>query len=251
MEHIAKNMTLTEFKYYFIEQLVKTAAELVSLVQGGESSLNHSLSFIATPTENSTMRFGKLLTLGAVMGLAMIPAAHADQSVVTGAAASSGGAGAAADLNFRIRIPTFIVFRVGSVASTDEILFAPTALEVADATADIAGTGGDAAASAVNVRLVSNGGAITITETNNGGGTGLNKGADSISYAQIDTTETGGGGISPPTLSDAGGNTSTPAVTAGNVTARSTVWTYDYDNTATPPEPGDYTGTVTYTAAIP
>ena len=94
--------------------------------------------------------------------------------------------------------------------------------------------------------LISNGGNITITETNDGGGPGLISASGNISYAQINT---GDGAISAPVLSDAGGNTS--SIISAGVTTLSDVWTYTYTNPATPPLPDTYTGQVTYTAAIP
>jgi hypothetical protein len=121
----------------------------------------------------------------------------------------------------------------------------------------MAGTGGDVGSGRVTVSLISNSGAVTITETNNGGGNGLaNGGTDYISYAQINTTDSGTGGIAPPPLSNGGGNSVAIATTSGNVTVRDSQWTYTYDNPATPPPAGTYGGQanggrVTYTAAIP
>lgn len=195
------------------------------------------------------MRFNKLITVGAIMGLSMLQPAFSATDVATGAAAGSGGAGAAVDLNFNITIPEFILFQVGT--GTQTISFAPSATDVANGTTGTTGTGGDAGAGAVNVRLISNAGTVQIKESNNGTGTGLTNGANNISYAQIKTAETGAGGITPPALSDSGVNASTVTPSSGSVTAKSTVWTYTYDNPALPPAPGTYTGTVTYTAAIP
>lgn len=195
------------------------------------------------------MRFNKLITAGAIMGLSMLQPAFSATDVATGAAAQSTGAGASVDLNFNITIPEFILFQVG--AGTETISFAPSATDVANGTANTTGTGGDAGAGAVNVRLISNAGTVQIKESNNGTGSGLTNGANNISYAQIKTAETGAGGITPPALSDSGANTSTVTPSSGSVTAKSTVWTYTYDNPALPPAPGTYTGTVTYTAAIP
>ena len=199
------------------------------------------------------MKFKKTL-LAAALTLAggVAQTAHAEQDIQTGAGAVS----AAARLDFRIVIPKFVLFRVGPTGATiDEITFSPTASDVADdsGTATTAGTGGDAAGgSGVNVVLRSNGGAVTISEDNDGGGSGLSDGgSNNISYAQIGTTD--GGNITAPQLSDGGINDSgaiTPNI-GSSVTSLTDVWTYTYTNPATPPAEGTYTGRVTYTAAVP
>ncbi len=183
-----------------------------------------------------------------VIALCYVNFANADTDFATGA-----GATASVDLDFQIVIPRFIYFRVGTVGSINTINFSPTATEVATG-ATINGTGGDAGPGAVNVEVISNGGNITITELNDGGGVGLIDGANNISYAQIITADTSGN-ISAPTLSDAGGNTS--SIAPAGVTNLSDVWTYTYTNPATPPAAGTYGGSianggrVTYTAAVP
>jgi len=153
---------------------------------------------------------------------------------------------AAARLNLRVTIPRFLFFRVGTVGGTiDQITFAPAAGVVGDGSS-IAGTGGDAAASGANVSVRSNGGQITITEGNDAGVGGLGSGGG-ISLAEI-TVTSDNGALGTPTLSDAGGNTSTPTLNGGNVTNRSAIWTYAYDNTTTPAD-GNYDAQITYTAA--
>ncbi len=199
----------------------------------------------------------KIFILGLVMVMALCytNSANAESNFATGAAAQSGGAGAAVNLDFQIVIPAFIYFRVGSdLAAIDQIQFAPTADEVATA-ATTAGTGGDLGNGTVTVSLVSNAGGVRITETNSGV-TGLADGTGNfISYAQINTG-TSDGNLPAPVLSNAASNIVNIAPTAGNVTDRQAVWTYTYDNPATPPEAGTYGGLanggrVTYTAAIP
>jgi len=173
--------------------------------------------------------------------------ASAESSTVTGAAAAPGGSGASADLDFQIVIPSFIYFRVGSVGGTVDLVdFQPTSNDVATGAATSATSGGT-----VNVVLLSNAGGVTIEEANDGGGNGLSDGGTNyISWSQIVATSSVPG-LDPPQLSDAGVNTSIIATTSGNITAKSTQWTYVYNNTATPPVSGTYTGTATYTAAIP
>jgi len=202
---------------------------------------------------NKLLKAALAISFGASLAAA-IPA-HAESVTVTGAGALS----APARLDFSIVIPRFLSFRVGTAGATiDQITFTVPGANVGDST-PIAGTGGDAGGgSAANVSVLGNGGQITITEANNGGGTGLahaTLAGTSISYSQITTTSSDTVNLQRPVLSDAGGNTSTPVLNSGNVTNRSAVWTYAYAN-STIPSAGTYGtsakgGRVTYTAAMP
>jgi hypothetical protein len=187
----------------------------------------------------------QMLATGLLVALGASPlTAMAESASATGA----GNLSAAARLNLRVTIPRFLQFRVGTTGATiDQITFAPTDVQVGDSTS-IAGTGGDAAAgSGASVTLRSNGGAITITESNDAGVGGLGTGATNISLTEI-TVTSDNGDLDTPVLSDAGGNTSSPTLNGGNVTNRSAVWTYAYDNTTTP-EGGNYDAEITYPAA--
>ena len=180
-------------------------------------------------------------------------AANAETTTVTGAGALS----APAHLDFAVVIPRFLTFRVGTNSATiDQITFTVPGANVGDST-PIAGTGGDASASAANVAVKGNGGQITITESNNGTGTGLQHATltDTIAFTQITTTSSDSTNLNAPALSNAGGNTATPVLNSSNVTNRTAVWTYAYANT-TIPSAGTYGtsakgGRVTYTAAMP
>jgi hypothetical protein len=197
----------------------------------------------------------KIFILGLVMVMALCYAnpASADSSFATGAAAQSGGTGALARLDFRIVIPEFIYFQVGTSGGViNEILFQPTANQVYNSTPNITGTGGDPGPGSVNVVLVSNVGIVEIEETNNGT-TGLSDliSGDSISYGQIRTISSDPA-LPAPTLSDAGGTFVSIAPNFGpSVINRTATWTYDYTNPLVPPTAGTYTGQVTYTAAAP
>ena len=190
------------------------------------------------------------LGAGALLGLP----ANAETTTVTGA----GALNAPAHLDFSVVIPRFLTFRVGTNSATiDQITFTVPGANVGDST-PIAGTGGDAGGgSAANVAVKGNGGQITITESNNGTGTGLQHATltDTIAFTQITTTSSDATNLDAPALSNAGGNTSTPVLNAGNVTNRTAVWTYAYANT-TIPSAGTYGtsakgGRVTYTASMP
>ena len=168
---------------------------------------------------------------------------------------------ASANLDFRVVIPAVLRFRVGNDGNgnINEIRFDPAVATLGDGTDTSATSGGDISPGVVTVSLLSNAGQITITESNNSGGTGLNNGTvgENIPYSEILTTSSDPTNFAAPTLSNAGGGTSTPTPTSGNnkVTNRSETWTFTYDNTAVYPA-GDYGtssngGRVTYTAASP
>ncbi len=201
---------------------------------------------------NRLLKAALALALGATLGAAL--PANAESNTVTGAGALS----TTANLDFSIVIPRFLSFRVGTVGATiDQITFSPTAAVLGNST-PVAGTGGDAAGgSGSNVTVLGNGGQITITESNNSAGGGLQHAtlADTINYNQITTSSSDATNLAAPILSNAGGNTSTPVLNASNVTNRSAVWTYAYANT-TIPSAGTYGtnakgGRVTYTASMP
>lgn len=182
---------------------------------------------------------------------------HADVSVATGA-----GASASARINFRVIVPAFLRFRIGSdvVGQADTLTFVVPYQRVGDG-ASVPAQGGDARdGSGETVSVFSNGGQVTITESNNSGGTGLaeESGVERfISYASIRTVSSDPAYLPSPSLSDTGGNTALPVMNTAGVTNRTSVWTYTYANSEgfVPPQ-GTYGGStrggqVTYTAAIP
>ena len=179
----------------------------------------------------------------------------ADSDSDSGAAPLS----ASANLDFRVVIPAILRFRVGTDGNgnIDEIQFDPAVVTLGDGTDTSATSGGDISPGVVTVSLLSNAGQITITESNNSSGNGLDNGAgDFIPYTEI-LTASSNGDFPAPALSDAANNdeTVTPSSGNGKVTNRSGTWTYTYDNTDVYPA-GDYGGSanggrVTYTAASP
>lgn len=181
-------------------------------------------------------------------------AATAESNSVSGASPST-----TARLDFRITIPGVLRFRVGTAGTgnVDIIDFAPPVATLGDGT-DTQGTGGDLGNGVVTVDLFSNAGQVTITESNNSLGAGLDNGSgDTIPYTEIVTTSSDAANFAAPALSDAGGGTSQPIPTSGNnkVTNRTESWSYAYDNTTVYPA-GTYGtelngGRVTYTAATP
>jgi hypothetical protein len=169
--------------------------------------------------------------------------------------ANSAPYSADARLNLRIVIPQFLQFRVGNAGtgSIDTITFTPTADQVGDST-PVSGTGGNATSgSGASVLVRGNGGQITITEENNGGGSGFSDGdSENISLSEITVDDSANSSLPAPTLSDAGGNTSEPELNGGasQVTNQTSTWVYSYDNTTTP-EAGTYDVQITYTASMP
>ena len=186
------------------------------------------------------MRLNKTLISAAIVAsLAYSQGSFADTQIVTGVAALPGGAGASVDLDFQITIPAFLSFRVGSAGVfVDQIDFDPTVADVLAPTLGMAGTGGDLGAGTVTVEIRTNGstvgGSVQITEATTGA-TGLSNGTATIDWAQINTADTGGGGIPAPVLSNASNNTSSVATTSAGVVDRTSVWTYTYDNPAFTP----------------
>ena len=199
----------------------------------------------------------KLVVLSLIAGsiASLAPASHADTVTDVATPFLAGPR-----IDFRIVIPAFLRFRVGTnvVGTVDQILFDMTATpgNVGNGTA-ILGTGGDAGTSVANVSVQGNNGQITITPTNSSAGLGLGTGtaADGfIPYTQITTTASLAA-LPAPTLTNVGGAAVLPTLSAGKVTDRTGTWTYQYANT-TVPSAGNYGtsvngGRVTYTATMP
>jgi hypothetical protein len=162
---------------------------------------------------------------------------------------------AAARLNLRVVIPQFLQFQVGSAGTgtIDTITFSPAAGNVGDGST-VSGTGGDAASgSGASILVRGNGGQITITETNNGGGSGFSDGSGNyISLSEISVDDSANASLPTPMLTDLGGQTSQPSLNGGasQVTNQTSTWVYSYDNTTTP-EAGSYDVQITYTASMP
>ena len=184
-----------------------------------------------------TMAKGRIIGIFLVISLLCLTPAMADEELATGAAAASGGAGASADLDFEINIPSFIYFRVGAGAAVETVTFSPSAADVAAQNPQ--------GPTAVQVRLISNVGDVRITEAT--GGALTDGGVNTISYGTIATTFAT---INAPVLSD-GANNFVDIASAGGIINLTDNWNYTFTPPATPPVGGTYTGTVTYTAAVP
>ena len=123
------------------------------------------------------MKFKTLMTT------TLLATAMAIPQVVMSEAAQDSGAGALSapvNLDFRVTISRFLSFQVGAAGGTiDLIHFDLTGQAVGDGTPAPV-TGGTPGPGIVNVDLKSNAGQVTITETNDGGGTGLSNGTANI-----------------------------------------------------------------------
>lgn len=183
----------------------------------------------------------------AALALAAALPAHAESDFQTG----SGALNANARLDFRVVIPKYIRFQVGSAGATvDLVEFSVPAANVGDGS-DIARTNGGA----VPVLLQSNNGNVSLTGTTLGQ---LNNGAgENISFAEILSTSSDPN-LNVPTLVDGGTSaaiTVTPNV-GTRVVNRTANWSFAYSNTDFVGA-GSYggvnvnNGRVTYTAALP
>ncbi|TDJ17699.1 MAG: hypothetical protein E2O62_04945 [Gammaproteobacteria bacterium] len=192
------------------------------------------------------------ITLAGIMVLSPMAMGESDQDN-----ACAGSCSAQARVAFTINVPGFLRFQVGSLASIDDVTFNVPANNVGDASVVMANIGGDVAAGILTAKIAGNVGQITITETNNGGGEGiLGTGTmmqvtqNAIPYTDI-SCSSNDSDLVAPSLSDSGGNTSTPTLQGGSgVTQRSAEWTFTYLNT-TVVEADTYSGQVTYTATDP
>jgi hypothetical protein len=179
------------------------------------------------------------LLVSAVAALVAAPTlVSADSDLAIGAA----GTQASADLDFRIVIPQFVFFRVGSAGNTiDRVDFdLLTAAVQPGAGGNVAANGGtgDGADGDLSVQLATNVTNVTIAAS----GGNLTSGANTIPFTQINAYD---GAVIPVPAFGASGN-----LAVGLPGALSDTWSYDYNNN-TSYAPGTYDGTVTYTVTAP
>ena len=176
------------------------------------------------------MNLRKLVLASAIAAAIATPATAVANSQI-----SIGGTGtnAQASVDFRITIPDFVFFQVGTVGNgnVDLVDFSMAGLEAGDSN-PVSSVGG-----ALNVVLRSNADNVSI-----GASGGNLTGAvllGTIPFAEITATESVGGAIPVP---DFGVTNNLPA---GPYNLTDT-WSYSYDNTSVY-APDVYTGQVTYT----
>ena len=179
---------------------------------------------------------GLALTGVAALGLIAMTPALADSDFQTGGGALT----ASADLQFRVIVPKFISFRVGSTGTTvDNVDFTVPATNIGDGNA-IARDGG----AAIGVALRSNAGNVNLAAS--GPANLTNGNGDTIAWTQITGTSSDATGLPVPVV----GAAATALTATNNVIDRSANWTFNYENDNLVGA-GTYTGTVTYTASAP
>jgi hypothetical protein len=154
-----------------------------------------------------------------------------------------GGTGttAQANLDFRIVIPDFVYFRVGTVGAgnVDRVDFnLATGLIQPGVGGNVAANGGvgDGADGVLTIELITNVASVDI-DTDTGGGN-LTSGANNIPFTKI--TETDGGVIPMPAFD------TNATLSTGLPGSLSDTWSFTYTNDVVYPA-GTYDGTVTYT----
>lgn len=193
------------------------------------------------------------VSLSALLAAALMSGAvYADEAEDTGAGPYS----AAVNHDFKVVVDSFLYFKLGTAApgTVDEIVFNVTGSNAGSGNA-VAGTGGSEGGGVAAVEVRSNAGQVTITEGANATGLTSATTSDSIDFAEI-AVSTDDANIPAITLSNAGGNTSTPVLNgASNNTLRKANWTFSYLNN-TVVQAGTYGGSAqggrkTFTASAP
>jgi hypothetical protein len=175
---------------------------------------------------------------------ATAPVALAASNFATG---NSGTLTTSVNLNFSITIPRFISLRVGSAAAVNTLTYAPTVNDLLNSSG-VLPSGGDTGAgnTDVTVRVVGNGGSnVTLTAVTSA--PNLVNGGNAIPWTTLTASSPTGTVTAPPFNSG-----STVLTPSGGVVNQSGSWRYTWTNpTNTVYAAGTYTGTVTYTAAMP
>jgi len=184
------------------------------------------------------MKFSRLLTSAIASALVLLPSLTVADSQL-----SIGGAGttAQANLDFRIVIPSFVYFQIGSAGSVDRVDYDLNVGPVQPGSGGpISATGGagDGADGALSITLATNAASVSIGAS---GGNLNGSGANTIPFGDITAADTGT--IPVPDF----GTTVTPFAPGGF--SLSDTWTYTYDN-STVYQADTYNGTATYTITV-
>ena len=182
---------------------------------------------------------GLALTGVAALGLIAMTPALADSDFVSG----GGNLSANADLDFRVVVPQFISFRVGSAGTTVDLVQFDVAAANVGNNAPVARSNGGGAA--IPVALRSNVGNVNLSAA--GSGTGLTDGTNTIAWSQISGASSNAAALPVPGIGVAATTLNAPA---SGVINSSADWTFQYLNNNVLGA-GTYNGTVTYTAATP
>jgi hypothetical protein len=193
------------------------------------------------------MKFAKKLLALAVIGAAF--SAHAESDINSVSAVVQN---AVAKLDFRIVVPRIIFLSVGTTTNfadnttVDRVDFNLAATDVGSTTA-VAGALGTGLGYPVPVRVLGNGGNVTLTA--NGVSGGLTNGTQTVPWTQITGTSSNASLPNPAIGNGVAGTASTLTAVAG-VVNQSANWSFSYAN-SNPVAAGTYNGQVTYTAALP
>ena len=189
------------------------------------------------------MRSNKSLIYALAGGLLLLPQwALAESSSCNAASCST-----AANVQFEVVIPVFLRLRIGSAAAIDTVSFQPAANVVGDTFSQPAASGGDLGAGVLTADIRANGGDVTLS-TGLSDVNGLVAGTNYIAWSEIETANATN--LTPPVLQNTAVTDVVYSANPGGVVAEGDQWTYSYANN-TIPGAGTYTGTVTYTAALP
>ena len=189
----------------------------------------------------NTVRSIRGLALAGVasLGLIAMTPALADSEFISG----SGTLTANADLDFRVVIPRFISFRVGSPGTAVDIVqFDVAAADVGNTTPV---NRSNASGAPIPVALLSNVGNVNLSAS--GSGTGLSNGTTTIPWSQITGTSSNASALPVPGIGAAATTLTAPA---SGVISSNANWSFQYQNSSVVGA-GTYNGTVTYTAATP
>jgi len=212
------------------------------------------------------MRTWARLALLAGLGAALAPA-HAESNFVSG---DTGSLTATAHLDLVVTIPRILYLRVGTgtdytnAGTVDLINFTVPAASIGKGTA-VAGTGGDLSGGAVTVRVMGNGGDITLNSSTTGPLTNGNASQQigwnriTVASAPLATTTANftNGTLAHPTFNATGGAGSSVLLPSTNkMVQQEAKWTYSYANAdvvaaGTYGGAGINNGRVTYTATMP
>ncbi len=215
----------------------------------------------------------RLSLTAAAAALAFSGAAFAESNVNT---ASPGPTTATARLDFSIVIPRVLFLQVGTGtnlannAAIDLLTFTVPAASVGNTIA-VAGTGGNAGAGAVTVKVFGNNGDITLSASTVGA---LNNGVvtDTIPWSEIAVATSAPGVPSPgytataiphPAIPLSGAGVANTITATNKVVRQEGIWTFSYKNTiayaagtyggagAASPGAGLNNGRIVYTATLP
>ncbi len=198
------------------------------------------------------MKFAKHLFVAALAVTAF--AAQAESDINTAAAGTA--LSTTARLDFRVVVPRVLFLRVGTgtdfadnATDIDRVDFNLTATDVITAlgggSTSVAGAGG-LGAHPVALRVLGNGGAVSLSAAGTAGGLSNGTVAENIPWSRVSAT----GATAHPVIGNGVAGAPTTLAATNKVVNINSTWTFAYANSAAQAE-GTYNGRVTYTASLP